>query len=205
MPILAKAGDFQISPEGQYPAICQTIIDLGTQHNATYNNWQPKVIIGWELHGENQMGDGSAYMRDGKPFIHKEWFTCSLTPKSNLTSFLQSWRGKNFTPEELKGFDVAKLIGAPCMLTIVHNTADNGKTYANVSAITPLLKIIERPKMANPPIVFTLDPWEPAKFDLLPEFYKEKVKSSKEYQAMVSGPKPEEESQEVPFNDEIPF
>jgi hypothetical protein len=38
-----------------------------------------------------------------------------------------AWRGREFTPEELKGFHLKNILGAWCMISVVHNEND-GKT-----------------------------------------------------------------------------
>ena len=53
---------------------------------------------------------------------------------------MESWIGKVFSDEERKtGFDTVNLIGSNCFLNIIHNESD-GKTYANISAITSVPK-----------------------------------------------------------------
>src|SRR5262245_59119957 len=44
---------------------------------------------------------------------------------------LEHWRAKAFTAEELKGFNLSKLKGAPCHVNIVHKV-NNGTIYANL-------------------------------------------------------------------------
>ena len=51
----------------------------------------------------------------------------------------------NFTPEELKGFDVEKLIGAPALLAVVHNRTPD-RTYVNIKSIQRLPKGMEKPE-----------------------------------------------------------
>src|SRR5262249_26776088 len=54
-----------------------------------------------------------------------------------LRPFLEQWRGRDFTPEELQGFNLAKLKGANCLLTVQHKDTDKGDTWANVVAAEP--------------------------------------------------------------------
>lgn len=184
MALLAKqggGGDFKIAPQGQYAAVCYRVIDFGHQYNATYDKWHHKVLIGWELHGENLVGDGTAYMEDGKPFITDATFTLSLAENSNLRPLLEGWRGRPFTDEELDGFDISKLIGVSCMLTIQHDVSKQGKTFANVKQASPLLKSLEKPTVINPTVLFEIDPWNQKDFEALPEWMREKIKQSREY------------------------
>lgn len=194
MPIIAKqggGGDFQIAPEGQYPAYCVKVIDYGTQH------WdymgQPKaarqVVLGFELHGENQLGEGTAYMNgdESKPFVVREKFTASLSEKSRLRPFLEAWRGRPFTDDELAGFDVSSVLGATCMLTIQHSKSKDGqKTYANITTITPILKSLKdfMPAVVNKPVLFELDPFDHTVFEGLSDYDQETIRKSDEYKAI---------------------
>ncbi|WP_155931504.1 hypothetical protein [Methylopila sp. 73B] len=187
MAIIAKQsgnGDFQLAPEGQFAAICHKVIDCGTQTvDGQYGVQQKRqVIIGFELHGENQIGDGSGYMEDGRPHVVQQKFTLSLGEKSKLRPFLQSWRGRPFTDDELEGFDISKLIAAPCMVTIQHVTSVKGKTFANITGITPKLKSIETPRLANQATLFEIDPWDQVIFESLSKGLQDYISKSEEYQ-----------------------
>jgi hypothetical protein len=76
---------------------------------------------------------------NGKPFSCSKKYTASLNEKATLRHDLESWRGRAFTQEELKGFDLEKVIGVNAQVMVMHNTKD-GKTYANVATVTPLGK-----------------------------------------------------------------
>lgn len=213
MGLIAKqgGGEFQLPPAGQFLAICTQVIDMGHQHSPTYNKWYPKVRFTFELHGENMVGEGTSKMEDGKPFTVSAEFTSSLSENSALRPFLEGWRGRAFTEQELDGFDVSNVLGAPCMLTIQHSQ-HNGKTYANATAATPMLKVLTKPAQVNPPILFSLDPWEQSKFEALPKWMKERIEKSKEYVdrfgagTSPTSPSPAAGSSEPPpFNDDIPF
>jgi hypothetical protein len=126
MAIIAKdGGEYENHPEGQYRAVCMDVVDLGLVENKTYGKMQHKVAI--VFHSE-------AKMKDGRPFEVWERFTLTLVENGRLRPFLQSWRGRAFTEQELAGFDLEKLIGVQAYLQIIHNHS-GGKTYANVSTI----------------------------------------------------------------------
>jgi hypothetical protein len=63
-----------------------------------------------------------------------------LSEKSRLRPTLEAWRGRKFTKEELDGFDLEKLIAAPCQIQIVHNISDEGRIYGNMQAVVPSAK-----------------------------------------------------------------
>jgi hypothetical protein len=110
-------------PEGIHPAVCVDVVDLGNEENQWGN--QHKCRIAWEL---------ASVMEDGRRFTAQQKFTVSLHEKSSLYKLLRSWRGKPFTAQELAGFDLEKVIGAPCQLVITHEEKD-GKVYGNITAI----------------------------------------------------------------------
>jgi len=74
-----------------------------------------------------------------QPMVLSKDFTLSMHEKSTLRKFLGDWRGKAFTDEEAKSFDITKLLGAECQISVSHQVSDkDGKTYANVkSAVMP--------------------------------------------------------------------
>jgi len=153
MALIAKddgGGDFPICPEGQNQAVCVQIIDLGTQHNVHYDKYQRKVLLGIELptvlNKEN----------DNKPFLIWNRYTLNLGEKANLRRDLETWRGQAFTEDELLGFDLKRVLGAPCYVSVVHNTKGD-KTYANINSIIKLPKEIPAAKPHSSLIYFDLE------------------------------------------------
>jgi hypothetical protein len=126
MPIIVKANaDFENHPEGQALAVCVDVVDLGQVENKKWGKVQQKVAI--VFHSQEKT-------KDGKPFEIWERFTASLDEKAHLRKFLQGWRGKAFTQDELLSFDLEKLIGVGAFIQVVHNTSGD-KTYANIGSI----------------------------------------------------------------------
>ncbi len=124
MAIIASAKTFVPSPEGLHPAACVDAIDLGMVDTPFGRKHRCRIVFELE-----------ARMEDGRPFIVSKTYTLSLHEKSALHKDLRSWRGYPFSPEELKGFDVERLIGVSCKLLITHVERD-GTVYGNVTAIT---------------------------------------------------------------------
>jgi hypothetical protein len=136
MAIIAKAGssgaDFVPCPPGAWSAVCCDVVDLGVLKVSFggKEKKQHKIYISWQI---------EEVMADNKPFLATKRYTLSLHEKSGLRKDLESWRGRPFSPEELEGFDLEKLIGVPCMLSVVENRKD-GKVYGNVTSIMRLRK-----------------------------------------------------------------
>jgi hypothetical protein len=166
-----SVGDFPKAPAGPHVARCYQVIDLGHQ-KIVWNNqekWQPKIMLTWELLGEDRMPDG-------KPFAVSSRYTLSLSEKGQLRPLLESWRGVPFKDQEAQEFDVRKVLGAYCMLNVVHNQS-NGKTYANVASVMPLPKAMAKPAPVNKDLYFNLDDGD---VSALPEWIKNIVNKSKE-------------------------
>ena len=127
-------GDYIPIPEDLHLAVCYGIFDIGTQFSERYQKSIHKVVIVWEL--PHCRGD---FERDGKmvnlPRAISKTYRVSLHKKADLRKDLESWRGQRFAEEELKGFDLKKLLGASCQIQVIHNKVED-KTYSNISAIT---------------------------------------------------------------------
>jgi hypothetical protein len=117
---------------------------------------------------------------------------------------LESWRGRPFTPDEAANFDVAKLIGAPCLLQIVHNTSPNGNVYVNMSSIMKLPKGMEPLKPENETLEFSLADFDQSSFDKLSDKLKETIMKSPEYMELKK-PTHEEYSVVASLPEEIAF
>jgi len=84
---------------------------------------------------------------ENKPFLAFKTFNASIGPKSDLTKFLESWRGQKFSKEDRdKGFDCEKVVGACAQVMIQHDHKDNGDVFANITSIMPLIKTQEKLK-----------------------------------------------------------
>lgn len=132
-----QSGTFELPPAGAVAARCCRLLDLGSQKGEYKGKatLKRKLLLSWEL-GELRA--------DGSPFQISRRFTFSLDEKASLRAFLQAWRGRPFTPEELNLFDLRKLLNAPAMVNIGHVNRD-GKDYANILSISPLPKGMTAP------------------------------------------------------------
>lgn len=199
-------GDFKRVPPGVYIGRCYSLIDLGTQKTeGQYGiKFQHKIRIGWELFGEDENGQPLTIEIDGKtmPLTISKSYTVSLHEKAGLRKDLASWRGKDFTEEEAAGFDVSKLIGAYCMLNVT-SSESNGKTYSNISSITPLPAALKnnKPAPVHTNVSFDLDEPDMSVFDLFHEKLQDAIKKSPEW-AALHGQKhvpSEDDSEMIPF------
>lgn len=212
MVMLTDSGsDYKPLPAGNYAATCIRVIDLGTQTTSYQGEEKSarKVRIFWEIPEETVEWEGQV-----RPATISSTYTASLHEKANLRKLLESWRGRSFTPDELKGFDTKNVLGAPCLLNVVHTEKD-GRTYANVAGVTPLIKGMAKPEITGPLVNFDLDAFEPEVLDGLHDKLREQIKASPEYKALTTGGDGFLDqttdggvaggASDNPFDDEIPF
>lgn len=186
-----SGGSFERCPPGMHLARCYRIVDLGTQKSEYMGQtkYLHKIMIGWELHGNRD--DGSPLkMNDGRPFAIFKNYTLSWSEKANLRLDLQSWRGKPFTNEELRRFDLETVLGAWCMLNVIERAGQNGKTYSNVDGVTPVPAIIKQnglPKAVNKNEMFNLAEPDWAMFETFSDNLKQKIIASPEFAKAKGG------------------
>jgi len=205
----SSSSDFKLPPAGSFMARLYRIIDIGTQTTEWMGKkkMQRKIICMFELHGEDN--DGYALLTaDSKPLVVSERYTLSLDEKATLRKDLEAWRGRAFTQEELDGFNLEVLLGKFCMVSITH-TEHDGKQYANISSISQLpsaLKKLGEPKGVNETMIFTLEPFDQAKFEKLSEGLQGVIKKSAEYRNTFEPNAPATVSSAIEeMDDDIPF
>ena len=181
---------------GTYPARCVGVVDLGIQHNDFNDKDQEKVRLIFELPTERVQVDG-----EDKPRWLSKPYTASLHEKATLRKDLDAWRGKPFTAEELAGFNLQNVIGAPCILTIINQEGKTGSVYAKIASISKPMKGMDVPPLENDPILFDMDADNAAEvLKTLPNWMREEVEKSVTWKAR-SAPITDEEDGE----DGIPF
>jgi hypothetical protein len=135
--------NFKPAPAGLHQAVCCDVVDIGLVEVQTPQGakMQHKVSVVWQI--------GEVDPETNKRFIVSRRYTASINEKASLHKDLVAWRGKAFTADELKAFDLEKLIGANCQLQVVHQEVAGKGTYANVNGILPLGKGMEKMTVAD--------------------------------------------------------
>jgi hypothetical protein len=176
----------EVIPAGNYAARCYQMIHIGTVKEVILGEEKilNKVRIGWELPTELRVFSED---KGEQPMVLSEEFTLSMHEKAKLRKFLASWRGKDFTEEEAKCFDVTKLLGAPCMLNIIHRPSkkDPSVIYAVIGSCSPVPKGLKVDKQINETFVLSYDEFSWDKFNTLPDFIRNKMQNSMEYAALT--------------------
>ena len=184
MEILAKnnggGANYQPVEAGNYVERCYSMVHIGTctEEIMGVKKDLNKVRLTWELPTETKVFKEE---NGEQPFVLSKEFTLSMHEKASLRKILESWRGKAFTDEESKAFDITKLLGVPCMLNVIHKTSKQGKVFAEIAGVSPLPKGFACPAQINKSVVFSVDQFDQAAFDTFPDFLKDKIKGTYEY------------------------
>jgi len=136
-------------PIGMHNARCIKVIGLGTQKQEFSGeiSYKEQVLIIWEVPDE---------LNNDEPMTISKFYTLSLHEKSNMGADLSSWRGRAFTEQEKKGFDLINILGIPCTLNIIEG--NNGKS--KVVNVLPLATKEELPKQYNEDVFFSIEDYQ---------------------------------------------
>lgn len=166
----APAGteNFEIVPAGSHVAVCCLVCFVGWQESMFNGRKEvhPKMLFTWELVNEK--------MADGKNFTISAIYTDSLHSKANMRKMLECWRSRPFSKEELSGFDIIKVLGTPCIVSVMHLEKDK-ETKARVTAVSKLPKGTAKPEGTVAPLYYTVEPEDPDCCDsmMLPKWIRE--------------------------------
>jgi hypothetical protein len=204
-----SANTFFNVPSGMHLARCYRVIDLGTQKSEYLGQIKhlPKVMLQFEVFGEDENGKPLTTPK-GEPLSVTKNFTLSLSEKATLRKDLQTWRGREFTADELRGFELKNVLGAWAMLSIVKAVGNNGKEYSNIQAILsvpPQIKKAGLPEGHNPTVIFSIDEPDMAVFETFRDGLKEKIMGSPEWQDKHSKASSKPSSGFDDMDSDIPF
>lgn len=178
-----SSGTYTPPEQGTYSARLCNLVDLGHQSSVWEGEQKTahKILLTFEItDAENRREDGSAHTINRR-------FTASLHKKAALRKLLESWRGRPFTDDELKSFDLKTLLGKPCLIGIIHETKGD-RTYANLSSIMRLPKGFAPGLDTEPLIHFDLSAPDWTVFAQLPSRLQDQIAASPEF-AKLDAPK----------------
>ena len=187
MSIIAKNKTVEFDPidAGSYVARVWQMIEIG--NIAGFQGAiQNKVRIGFELPTEMKVFNPE---KGEQPRVISQEYTLSFHEKSKLRKVIEACDPNALKVGEdgfLEEFDIEALIGKECLITIAHKASKEGNQFAYINGVTRLPKGMVCPKAINEPIVLSYDKWKQEIFDALPDFLKDKIKSSQEYQRMIN-------------------
>lgn len=174
----AKSGsDRPQAPEGNHVGICVRIYDMGTQKGEFEGKvkMNRKIRMGFELSDETFVFDEQ---KGEQPFLIDLTLNFSASEKSNFIKTMTAWLGK--APDD--SFDLEQLLGRAGMVNVAHKES-KGKTYANITAITPvpktLLKSLTEP--TNKPVYWSVTNGKDKGYEALPDFLKKMANECSEW------------------------
>lgn len=177
MLVAETSGSYELAPVGVYSAVCVRLINMGMQE--TSYGLKHQVHLAFEIDEK---------MEDGRPFLMMQNYTLSLNEKARLRLDLQAWRGRAFSAEELKGFDLKSVLGKPLQVSVVHS-ADG--QYANIGSMMPLGRGMSPLAPSGGLIYINSLPEDNAGFELLSEKMKERVQKGLSILKAQSAPAPQ--------------
>lgn len=127
MVVSDNGADYEPIPTGMHRAILVNYFDVGLQPGFQGDMPRKKVVLLWELEARND--------KTGKRFTITKTYTQSIGDKANLGNDLSSWRGRPFTPEERKAFEMDNIKAKPCQVNIMPK--EPGSEKVKVAAVLP--------------------------------------------------------------------
>ena len=196
--ITAKGSDskFKPHPAGQFVGQCVDTIDLGDRVE-TFAGQPSKLTHKCAL----VFRTGEKNEQTGEYIDIAREFTVSMGEKANLRKFLEQWRGRAYTSEQIEeGVPLHKLTGNHGLLTIAQATSQSQRTYANITACVGIPKQMQSSTKKYDDYV-RADFWAERKKE-----YAEQARKFRSEQAPASGPDYEDFPQFDENGDEaLPF
>ncbi len=174
--------DFRPLPAGTYRARCVRLIDLGTQPGGgRFPSPKHKVLLAFEVPDEMVEWEGKQ-----EPTLIFSRYTMSLGERAILCRDLEAWRGRKFTDEEKQGFDLKAVLGAACMITVLH--AQKGdKTYVNISSVAKPPKGMDVPPAHHNLVSYAIEDGESDVFKGFSEGLQNTIRGAQEWQGASNG------------------
>ena len=203
MIISENATTYTPCPPGSYLARCVRLIDCGTQQS----DYQGEVKTAHKIAVSFEVLDDEARMTDGRNFMLSKRYTASLHEKSALRKDLASWRGRDFTPDELNGFDLVNVLGKLAFISVVEVNKPDGKTYTNLASLMKPPKGMTAPDGAatEPLLHWDMEAAQPdwTAFDALHERLQNQIAESPEFKKLKrptdDGTPADTDSDDIPF------
>jgi hypothetical protein len=204
MPTAKEASKtFTPVPAGSHIGRAIHVIALGTQPAQAQFLPTFKVLIGWEIPDEVIIKSDT---KEEMPMIISKEYSLSLGKKANLRRDLEGWRGREFTGDELKGFQVENVLDKPCLLNVIHKTSAGGNVYAVISGISPLPKGVTCKPRVHELVQFEVEQGKSCEaWGKIPQFIQKKIEQCEEWlHPAAQEPEPQnatvqEENSDIPF------
>jgi hypothetical protein len=153
---------------GLYPARLVSVIHLG--HIEGYQGAiSDQVRFTFEIPSEVNA--------EGKPALISKESTLTFTDRSFITKLAKAVG----IDTETQDLDLTDLLGKTCMVNLEEKTAKaSGNKYVKVETVAPLAKGMEVEAQINESFWYSVAEHDQEKFDSMPDFLQDKIKTSEE-------------------------
>jgi hypothetical protein len=182
-------------PSGLQQVVLTQIVDLGTHHKNFKGDEKDirEVRLMFLTPKHTMMNKDEAGVEVAEPLALFATVTLSLNTKSKMFDYFTSMLGKALPKE----FNIGQMLGVNAMANVIHRES-NGKTYANISSLAPLMDGMT-PVVISDLKSLDLDDFDKVVYDSLGKKTQEKIANSPEGKKALS-----EDVQGV-YQDETPF
>jgi hypothetical protein len=166
-----------------YPArLCQ-LIDLGLQprsYKGEKKDPAREIMLTYEFVDEflkdedgNDDPDKPRWLSESMPLFNLEADRAKSTARYLALDPTQEHEG-----------DFVKLLGVPCLVTIVHNKGKGDRVFENIAGVAPMREKDAKkcPELVNEPRVFDLEEPDMEVFLGLPKWVRDKIVSNLEFE-----------------------
>ncbi len=159
-----------------YIAVCTMVIDIGQQYSESFKKVENKLLIAFDIPDVLIEIDGEM-----KPRQLSRRYTYSSNPKGNLYKLLCSWLNKKFSEDDVREFEMFNLLGRGCQVQVT--VSEDGK-YNRIENVMALPRGMKAPISSNPSYTYDIDEdgFSGEKWDSLPEWVRNIIEKSEQYQ-----------------------
>jgi len=178
--------EFTILEEGTYPAVCTAVIGVGPQRVIWQDQEkiQQKIKLCFEVPSERVSFTTKEGIEKEGPMVIWSTYTYSFHENAKLRKHMNSWMGGR-SDAHWNVFDIDECLGKPCLITVIHRTTPSGRTYANVDAVTKLMKGMAAPIPEGELISFDFYNHTEAEFNELKPWQQELIIKGRENELFI--------------------
>ncbi len=185
----SSSNRFKSVPPGAHLARCFRIIDLGTHRisSSTDATHRPEIAVQFEVWAKDANGN-LLVADDGGPLVISKSYALSLAETASLRKDLTSWRGKEFSPVELRGFVLKNILGQWAMIVVAPAEGGDGDEYSSIISISGVPDEIS--KVGLPPghhklAMFTIAEADLDAFATFSKQIRDKIEASPEWTSLT--------------------
>ena len=195
MPLIIKKKpvDYAALESDTYIARCVGVAMVGTQMHENAKTKVPSykrdIVLLFEVcghHRKHKNGDPYKIKLNGveinEPQTVRIQVTESLSQNSNLTKYIKTWM--HATDDDLAEFDLELCVGKPCLLSVEKKVSETtGNEYNSIQTVSSMIAGMDAPAAILPTFAYNVDEHDEEQFSLMPEWLREIVQKSSEWEA----------------------